>query len=865
MAQYAKFKKECGDSILLYRVGDFYETFFDDAVEISKVLGITLTSRNNGVAGQVPLAGFPCHALERYVARLVKAGLKVAVADQTEDAKNAKTIVKRDITEIITPGTAIDEALINEAENNYLCAICIANSRSYIAYSDITTGKIVLAESSLSDIENYLLVLNPSEVIVSEKHRNEIFFIKLKNSLSTRVVFTYRPDYFFSTQSSFETLCEHFKVSTLSGFGLQDDSIQIVPAALIVLYLQETKKKWVEAINTIACEKPKGYMHLDYNTIRNLELVEPLNSDDKNATLFNILKKCSTPMGTRLLKNWIKRPLNNKKLIDERLEAVEYLSNDPFLSRNVEALLKNISDIERISGRLGFRRVVPRDLRALNMSLKTAFEFTFFKDKKYPELLRKIAESISDPSEINQLIENSIKEDAQVNVREGNIIKDGFNSELDELRNKIRNSKNWLLELEEKEKRSTGITSLKINFNRVFGYYIEVTRTHLAKVPANYIRKQTLANAERYITEELKKEEEIIINAEDRLNEIEYNIFTALVEKLAGFTNVIREISDKVAIFDVLISLSQVAKENCFVRPEITEGDKIVIKKGRHPVIEKLLADEEFIANDTYLDNSSSRIMVITGPNMAGKSTYLRQIALITVMAHIGSFVPAERAEISLTDRIFTRIGAYDRLAKGQSTFLVEMTEVAEILHNATKNSLILLDEVGRGTSTFDGLSIAWAIVEYINNNNSLKSKTIFATHYHELTEIVQLYDGIVNYNVSIERGGDDLLVFLRKINPGAAGDSYGIDVARLAGIPDTVINRAREILRELEKFEISVISSGSFKMASQEKSELELFSSNNLAIESFIQSIKKINPDNMTPIEALNFLYKLKNDTRKL
>ena len=863
MQQYQVLKSQCPDCILLYRVGDFYETFMDDAKIVSEVLGLTLTSRNHGAAGDVPLAGFPVHALEKYITKLVNAGYKVAIGEQVEDPKKAKTIVKREIIEIITPGTKLSENLLEEASFNYITAIYIDKDNVYIAYTDITTDTIIVDKISYNELENYLLKLSPSEVLISEGLKNDISIIKLKLAFDKNVLFSYIPDYYFYNDLAISSLKEYFNIQTLEKFGM-DDTKLLIPASVIIAYFSDTKKIKPKHFRNIQKRSSSEFLEIDYNTFRNLEILEPLHSDDYKSTLFNILKRTSTPMGTRLLKLFLTYPLKNKEKIKKRLEAVEFFYKDSSTREKIIKLLKQIYDIERISNKLIYRKITPKDLLTIKQAIPSIKEIKEILEKNCKEvslIKKEIIDNIENLTSEYELIHNSINE----KIIEGDkrIIKEGFSQELDSIIDKIRNSKKYLIELEQKERERTKINSLKIKYNKVFGYYIEIPKTQIHNVPDDYIRKQTLVNAERYITEELKKAEEIILFGEEKVEELENEIYNSIIEKLSKSIEKFQNTSKAIALLDVLISFSIVAIENHYTKPEITETDRLFIKNGRHPVIEKIIKEEKFIPNDTYLDKEN-QIMIITGPNMAGKSTYLRQVALIVFLAHIGSFVPAEHAEISIVDKIFSRIGAYDRLSKGQSTFLVEMSEVANILNNATNRSLVILDEVGRGTSTFDGLSLAWAIVEYLHNEKNRNPKTLFATHYHELTEIEEILPKVKNYNIAIKRE-DDKLIFLRKLVPGSVSDSYGIDVAKLAGVPQKVIERAKEILNKIEKYEISIILDENETVKNVNNENLTLFNNENLEIESILTEIKKLNLNNMTPIEALNYLFKLQNRVKKI
>lgn len=860
MMQYYAHKKEAEDAILLYRVGDFYETFAEDAKTVSEVLNITLTSRNNGSASKIPLAGFPCHALDKYITKLVCAGYKVAIGEQVEDPKLAKKLVKRDIVEIITPGTTIDANFLEETTTNYLLAIHIVEEKAYLCFGDITTGNLYTEICVYSNLENRISVIKPSEIIVCENLRNNLDIIKLKNNLAFLTAISYAPDYYFSQTQALPFLKEHFHLNSFENFGYDSNDLSLIVASALLKYAKVNKKNELEYINRLIKNDNAKKLALDYSAIRNLELVDPLFAEDKDSTLFSVIKKTNTAMGTRLLKKWIINPLLDKEEIEARLRAVEILTEDFALRDSLTTYLRMILDLERISGRISYKRVNPKELIALKNSLEVIPKIVKLLQEK-EGLLKELVLNFPNMQAGFDLINLAINNDPPTLLRDGKIIKSGYNKQLDEIKERLKNSKQRLIDLENAEKEKTKIPKLKISYSKIYGYYFEVSKAQLNNVPDYFIRKQTLVNAERFVTEELKNEEDFILTSETTLNDLEYQIFMEVIEELGKFIVDFQVVAEKIAIIDNLNGFAKVAIENNYCKPVIQNGGDFVISEGRHPVVEKLIEKDQFIPNDTFLNNQNSQIMIITGPNMAGKSTYLRQNALIAIMTQIGSFVPAKYAKIPLIDKIYTRIGAFDRLSKGQSTFLVEMSEVANILNNTTEKSLIILDEVGRGTSTFDGLSLAWSIIEYLHEQKGKRAKTIFATHYHELTEMETLFKNIVNFNVSIQRDGDNL-IFLRKVNQGSASDSYGIDVANLAGVPYEVISRAKEVLKSVEETPIKVIEE-----RKQDKilDDGALFDTQNIKKDSIIEQFKKVQPDNLTPIEALNLIYKLKSEIKKI
>ncbi len=852
MRQYFKIKNQYPEEIVFFRMGDFYEMFGEDAKIASQILGIALTSRGQIKGEKIPLAGIPYHAGDKYLAKLLKAGKKVVVCEQVEDPKLAKGIVKRDVVEIITPGTVTIEGVIEGTEINYLASLSGDEDKIGLSVLDLTTGEFKLDQGEKSNVFEKLSVLDPSEIVISDGWSDE----KMKDlKLSVgEVTLTTLDGWKFDYDFAYQLLIEHFKINSLEGFGCEGMKLGISAAGAILAYLKQTKKPLLSHINKISPFFEDQVMFLDANTIRNLELLTPLRSGEKCLTLFSLLNRTKTAMGSRLLRSWIIRPLLNLNKIKERQEAIEELLLNKNLSDDLVDRIKKISDLERLAGKIGYGKASPKDLIWLKDSLAKIPEIRTILKKAQSSLLSSIKENLPDTSHLTTLIQNSILDDPPLILTEGGIIKSGFSSELDGLKEEIKDSKQWIASLQEGERKRTGIPSLKVGFNGVFGYFIEVTKPHLSKVPEEYIRKQTMVNAERFVTPQLKEKEAYILGAEEKIFKLEYDLFLEIRLKVAEQTQKIQRTAELVAILDVLLSLKEVAERFNYVCPQVDLNDQIVIEDGRHPVIENVLEPGSFVPNHTKIDLKDEQIHIITGPNMAGKSTYLRQVGLIVLLAQMGSFVPAKSARIGVVDRIFTRVGATDYLTLGQSTFLVEMIETANILNNATPKSLILLDEVGRGTSTFDGLSVAWAVTEYIHENAKISAKTLFATHYHELTELAKFLPRVKNYQVAVKQWEDEI-IFLRKIVPGGCDDSYGIHVARLAGIPTQVLKRAKKILAELETGELS--SSKPTEIAPAPVSyQLSIFSPKDNLI---TEELKKLNLEELTPIEALNKLNELK------
>ncbi len=794
MQQYDKLKEKHKDAILLFRLGDFYEAFNDDAKKISKILNITLTGRGSG-ENRRPMAGIPHHALKNYLKKLVDAGEKVAIAEQVE-APQAGKIVKREVAKIITAGTISDLDFLDESKNNYIGAVYQNSKKKYFfAFSDLTTGEFKSSRfDDLKELLNEIFRLNINELLIPER-LSSIFYNKLKNKSFQTV-----EDFLWNIDEACNILKNHFGVSNFKGFGYEDYDEELIPLGIILDYLKQTQKSSLEHIKSIKKYNLTSFMNLDPTTINSLELLWPISNENKKGTLFAVLNQCQTPMGQRLLRNWLIHPLKEKKQIEQRLDAVEEISKNAEKISQIRDILDNICDIERVVSKIGTNSINARDLLALKIALEKFLNLKqIVKEFKSNLINFQIISSVNKNqeliTEIIDLIENSIVNDPPITITEGGMLKPGFNKELDEIRQIMQTGKNWIKTFQKKEIERTGITSLKVKFNNVFGYYIEVSKTNLSKVPDDYIRKQTLVNAERFITQELKEWEDKIVNAESRANQLEYELFNEIKSKVADGIEVFLTIANLVSVLDVITNFAHIARMFDYSKPEINEDQKFEVIAGRHPVVERFI-DENYIPNDLFLDKDT-RIIILTGPNMSGKSTYIRQIALISLMAQIGSFVPAKSANLSVVDRIFTRVGASDNLAHGQSTFMVEMSETANILNNATENSLIILDEIGRGTSTYDGVAIAWSIVEYIHEY--IGAKTLFATHYHELIDLEDKLDGVENYNVKVLEEGDEV-IFTRKVEKGATDQSYGVYVAQMAGVPKEVIKRAKSILMTLEQ-----------------------------------------------------------------
>lgn len=870
MQQYVKTKEEYKDCILFYRLGDFYEMFFEDALTASRELEITLTGKDCGLDERAPMCGIPYHAVDVYLNKLVSKGYKVAICEQVEDPKQAKGLVKREVIRIVTPGTNLSTQALDETRNNYIMCIVYVADRYGVSIADITTGDYFVTEIETDrKLMDEITKFAPAEIICNESFRvSGVDQEDIKNRLGITVYFL--DDWYFDDDLCKRALMEHFQVGTLKGLGLEDYNCGVIAAGALLSYLLETQKTSMSNLTTLTPYVTGKYMIIDSSTRRNLELCETLREKQKRGSLLWVLDKTKTAMGARMLRSYIEQPLISKSEINLRLDAIEELNNNAISREEIREYLNPVYDLERLISKISYKSANPRDMIAFKSSLAMLPHIKYILKSFSAELLGQIEEQMDGLEDVCQLIEASIVDDPPIAIKEGGIIKEGYHEEIDRLRHAKTEGKTWLAELEAKEREATGIKNLKIKFNKVFGYYLEVTNSYKDMVPEHYTRKQTLANAERYITPELKELEDIILGAEDKLFALEYDLFSQVRDTVAKEVVRIQRTAKAIAQIDVFASLSVVAERNQYVRPKINEKGLIDIKGGRHPVVEKMITNDMFIANDTYLDNANKRISIITGPNMAGKSTYMRQTALIVLMAQLGSFVPADSAKIGLVDRIFTRVGASDDLASGQSTFMVEMTEVANILRNATSNSLLILDEIGRGTSTFDGLSIAWAVVEHISNPKLLGAKTLFATHYHELTELEGKLSSVNNYCIAVKEKGDDI-VFLRKIVKGGADKSYGIQVAKLAGVPDTVIERARELAEELSNADITErVSEIKAETGSRSKpkkpkkydqvdlEQMSLFDT--VSDEDILRELSEIEISTLTPIDALNTIYRLQN-----
>lgn len=868
MVHYCQTKCAYKDSILFYRLGDFYEMFFEDAKTVSRELELTLTGKDCGLSERAPMCGIPYHAAETYINRLIDKGYKVAICEQVEDPKTAKGIVKREVTRVVTPGTNLNMQELDEGKNNYLMAIVCVGDHFGVSTADITTGDCYVTEideeRKLWDEINKFL---PAEIIC-----NDAFLVSgvdvddLRNRLHISVFAL--ESWYFGDDLCKQTLLEHFKISSLEGLGLADYDSGVIAAGSLFRYLLDTQKNTMEHMNKIIPYTTDRYMVIDSSSRKNLELVETLREKQKRGSLLWVLDKTKTAMGARMLRSFVEQPLIDADAINERLDAVTELNMQAMLREEIREYLNPVYDLERLVSRISYRSANPRDLLAFKMSLEMIPHIKNLLANFTSPLLVRINEQMDGLEDLYTLLEASITEDPPLAVKEGGIIREGYNEQVDTYRNSKTQGKSWLAQLEAEEKEKTGIRNLKIKYNKVFGYYLEVTNSFKDLVPEYYTRKQTLTNAERYITPKLKELEDMILGAEDKLFALEYDLFCQVREELAAQIPRIQETAKAIAQLDVYASLSVVAQRNNYVRPTVNTKGVIDIKNGRHPVVEKMINNDMFIANDTYLDNGSKRVSVITGPNMAGKSTYMRQTALIVLMAQIGSFVPAEKAKIGVVDRIFTRVGASDDLASGQSTFMVEMTEVANILRNATAKSLLILDEIGRGTSTFDGLSIAWAVIEHISNTKLLGAKTLFATHYHELTELEGKIPGVNNYCIAVKERGDDI-VFLRKIVKGGADKSYGIQVAKLAGVPDSVLDRAKELVDELVHTDITSTFKDLAENSRKTKpkavhydevdlEQISLFDT--VQDQDIIEELKNLDITMLTPMDAMNTLYRLQN-----
>ncbi len=859
MQQYLDLKKEYDDAVLFFRMGDFYEMFFEDAKTASRILGLTLTSRNKNQKDPIPMAGIPYHALNGYLTKMLRSGHKVAICEQTSLPGKSKGPVKREIVQVVTPGTAMNEEVLDSRSNNFLAALSINGNRAGIAMADVSTGEFLAGDiPETKDWIQEIERINPAEVLLSENEPEEI-----ERAIKSRlggVMVTYRDGWTFEKHYAEDLITDHFKVANLKGFGLEDSKFGIAAAGGVLTYLIETQKASLGHINVIKSYRPDETMFLDAKSRNNLELTSTLSdSTGSSGTLLSVVDHTATSMGGRLLKSWILNPLKEPELINRRLDAVEEMTKHPDMLGDIRSIIGGISDIERLIGRVCLERANPRDLVSLAESLERSWELSRVAGQFKSVVFKDCAAGIVDLRNIASRITDSIVNEPPVLVSDGGIFRDGIDGELDELRDISRSGKKWIADLQIKERERTGISNLKMKYNNVFGYFIEVSKSNLPNVPEDYIRKQTLVNAERFITPELKEYEAKVLGAADRIAEIERNLFTELRKEVGVRVRDIQAFSTVVGVIDVLQSYAQAAELKGYVRPEIDDGAIIDIRDGRHPVVETLLPAGKFVSNGTLLNGESDQILIITGPNMAGKSTYLRQVGIIVLMAQAGSFVPASYARIGTVDRLFTRVGASDNLAGGESTFLVEMNETGNILNNCTPKSLVLFDEVGRGTSTFDGLSIAWAIVEYLHQVQASAARTLFATHFHELTELETILPRVKNYNIAVKEWNEEI-VFLRKIVEGGSDQSLGIQVARLAGLPKKVIDRAKEILRTLEANEFNINNKPKLS-ATHEKSrdsdyQLSLFQ---LPEHPVVEELREVDIDNLTPLKALLLLEQLK------
>lgn len=860
LRQYFEVKKKHPDKLVLFRMGDFYETFFEDAYTSSKVLNITLTTRGKNEDKPVPLAGFPYHALDNYLDKLIKAGLKVAICEQVEDPKKAVVVVKREVTEIITPGTVLDNNLLSGSDNVYLSAIYYENPDKLIglSYLDLSTGEFLFTELDKQELANELMRLRSAEIVVPTSSAEG--FVQALN-LEHKPTVTVFDSWHFQIQEAQSVLKKHFGVTSLEAYGAQGKHCGVVAAGGALGYVQSLYKIPLDHISSLSYYSLSQYMQLDEISRRNLELLRSIRYGNKYGSLLSVIDQTLTPMGTRLLQQWLLHPLLDISAIINRQNHLQDLMKHTAYLKDLRSVLKNVGDITRLVSRVSSLRINPRELLSLKNYLQTAVELASLVSRFDSPLFKDWIRRLQGFDDLIELIETSLRDNPPLQITEGGIFKQGYTEELDELLSLIHDGKSWIARLEEDERNKTGIPSLKVGYNRVFGYYIEVTAVHKSKVPDYYTAKQTLANSERYISPRLKEYEAKVLSSEEKIKNLEYELFKQMRSEVAGYTAVLQNLGELIGLIDTYSALAYLAWQNNYTRPDFVENRELTIVEGRHPVIEKLISDE-FIPNDTMLDYPDTSIAIITGPNMAGKSTYLRQVGLLVILAQIGSYVPAAKMSLPIFDRVFTRVGASDNLAQGQSTFLVEMIETANILHSATPQSLILLDEIGRGTSTFDGLSLAWSIIEHIQKHK--KALTLFATHYHELTELENIYPDIRNYNVAVREYGDQM-IFLRKIERGGADQSYGIQVARLAGMPDKVIRRAKEILRNLEEHEISPqgLTAAIRKRLNQNTPQIDIFE---VLIDkaeeenAILKEILELDLDSITPIQAWQYLHDLQN-----
>jgi len=864
MKQYFEIKNNYKDYILFYRLGDFYEMFFDDAIKASKALEITLTARNCGLAEKAPLCGVPYHAAENYLSKLIEKGFKVAVCEQIEDPKTAKGIVKRDVVRIVTPGTVIDPGMLDENNNNYIVSIYNRDDKGYgLAYADITTGELRATafdrHTSVQKVTDELLKINPAEIILLDDGLHNDIMSTI--DALPKVSLSYRDKDAFHETFAEAHVKEFFNIYAIDSIGLEKSSPELNATGALIDYIRETQKVDLQHFDRLELYHHEHFMILDKFTRTNLELTQTIRGKDKKGSLLWILDKTCTSMGSRTMKKWIEQPLLNVEDIKKRQDAVASLVGSSQKRDELRSYLKEVYDLERLSSKLVFGNINCRDLIALKKSLGVLPYIKSLLEALPVGSFEEVLSEYDTLEETFNLIDAAVLEEAPFSVREGGMFKESYNDDLKDLRYAVTNGKDWILGIEQRERERTGIKTLKIGFNKVFGYYLDITKANSSLVPEDYIRKQTLANSERYITPELKEIEEKILGAEDKIKALEYDLFVEIKERILKEINTLLHMGRQVAIVDVITAFAEVSYKYGYVRPQVNSSNGIEIVEGRHPVVERLVNAELFIPNDSLLDKENNKLYIITGPNMAGKSTYLRQVALITLMSQVGCFVPAANATIGVVDRIFTRVGASDDLSQGQSTFMVEMNELANILHNATPRSLIILDEIGRGTSTYDGLSIAWSVVEYLSNDSGVTAKTMFATHYHELTEIEGKIDGVRNYSISAKESGDDI-VFLRKIIKGRANQSFGIQVAKLAGVPVQVINRAKDILKKLEEHDIN----NNVRNINDEQGQIDFFAppvafedEETILAKEIATQLKDIDLMKTTPMDAMNLLYQLK------
>ena len=858
MQQYLELKAKHRDCILFFRLGDFYEMFFEDAKLASKELELTLTGKDCGLEERAPMCGVPYHAANAYIARLIDKGYKVAVCEQLTDPALSKGLVERDVIRIVTPGTVADPSQLDEKKACYVLCVAFTGKAAALAYADVSTGELIahLLPDAARTLRDELMRIRPREIVTNAMD-------KLTPNLSEDISCSVLPESDFQKKNVQKALLEHFRVPSLMALGLDERDKRYIAAGALLIYLNDTQKNALSHLTQLTVYQGEHTMFLDRMTRRNLELVESLRAGDRRGSLLWLLDRTHTAMGARLLRSWVENPMTDEGAIQTRLDAVEALKDGYMAAEEIGQALEDVADMERLLGKISYNSLTARDCLALLRSLKAIAPVKELMGRFEATSIQALAHTLTPVEDLCDLLERAIDPDAPILLSEGGVIREGYSRELDEYRDAAANGKQWILDLEAAERQETGIKNLRIQFNRVFGYYIEVTKSNLDLVPLRYSRKQTLANAERYVTAELQEIEHKILNAQQQALALESVLFASVREAIAAQIGAVQQNALVLKTADALLSLAQVARENDYVKPQINDSGALRIVEGRHPIVERTVTDTPFVPNDVTMDIDENRMLIITGPNMAGKSTYMRQVALITLMAHIGSFVPAREADISLCDRIFTRIGASDDLAGGQSTFMVEMSETAAILRSATSRSLVVLDEIGRGTSTFDGLAIAWAVVEYLLDKKRIGAKTLFATHYHELSELEGRFEGVKNYCISVMEHGEDV-IFLRKIMPGGADKSYGVHVARLAGVPAPVVARAHEIQARLEVSDINqeTISSNILEKRKKENRQTDLF---HLAQDELVEELQNLDVLSITPMDALNILFRLREKARRL